>query len=147
MKSASLVRCAAELGASLGSDDTGEVCLYAEFGWHYGLMVQLMNDIAAVWPGAKDKSDLRLRKKTPPIAFALNLAHGSSHYSGIVRSFYEQSGCDLPTEADVKWALWRCGAIHFAWAVAAREKAKLEQIAETLFRGKSQDWPLARLLA
>ena len=81
LKSASLTRCAAELGAALGSDETEEIELYARFGWHFGIVTQLMNDIAAVWPGGSDKSDIRLGKKTLPIVFALSLPRDSSRHT------------------------------------------------------------------
>ena len=51
LKSGSPTRCAAEVGAALGSDDDAEVDLYGRLGWHLGLTGQLTNDVAAVWPG------------------------------------------------------------------------------------------------
>ncbi|MCH7564219.1 MAG: hypothetical protein IH968_10395, partial [Gemmatimonadetes bacterium] len=47
----------------------------------------------------------------------------------------------------VVWALWRCGATHYAWIVAAREKARAERIGRELAGGDLEGWPLARLLA
>ena len=147
LKSASLTRCAAELGAALGSDKPEEIELYARFGWHFGIVTQLMNDIAAVWPGGPDKSDLRLGKKTLPIVFALNLPRDSSRHTEIVRAYYDADREAPPTDDEVKWALWRCGAIHYTWLVAASEKAKAASICRTLYRDSSQrDGPLAKLL-
>ena len=146
LKSASLTRCAAELGASLGTDDAGEIERYGQFGWHFGLLMQLMNDVAAVWPGAREKSDLRLRKKTLPITFALNLPRGSSRHAHVIQSYYESNGTPRSSELEVKWALWSCGAIHYAWIVAAREKAKAQEIGRTLAGSSLGTWPLTRLL-
>ena len=147
LKSASLTRCAAELGAAFGSDDTEEIELYARFGWHFGIVTQLMNDIAAVWPGGLDKSDLRLGKKTLPIVFALNLPRDTSRHTEIVRAYYDAGDKVSPADDEVKWALWRCGAIHYTWLVAASEKAKAARICRTLYRGSSQrDGPLAKSL-
>ena len=146
-KSASLTRGAAEVGASLGTDDASETDLYARFGWHFGAVMQLMNDVEAIWPGGTAKSDLRLRKKTLPIAFALNVPEGSSRHAQEVRSYYygPEDGTSL-SEEQVKWALWRCGATHYTWIVAAREKAKAARIVRELAGEAFEDWPLARLL-
>ena len=131
-KSASLTRCAAELGASLGTDDQQRIGLFGRFGWHLGLFMQLTNDVAAVWPGAPDKSDLRLRKKTLPAVFALSLPLPASEHARLVRSYYGQSNGPTPSEDEVKWALWRCGAIHYTWMVAGTEKERAVRIARTL---------------
>ena len=147
LKSASLTRCAAEMGATLGTDDLHKIDLFAQFGWHLGIVMQLMNDVAGVWPGGPDKSDLRLRKKTLPIAFALNLPHDSSRHAREVRSYYDSGESPSISEDTVRWALWRCGAIHFTWIVAARERAQAEQVGRNLSEGRQKGWALARLLA
>ena len=146
MKSASLTRCASELGGSLGTDDPAEIDLYGRFGWHLGLTTQLTNDVAAVWPGGREKSDLRLRKKTVPIVFALSLPLNSSPHAQVVRSYYEGEGTSPASEEKAKLALWRCGAVHYTWIIAAREKARAQQIVRTLAAGSSGDGPLAQLL-
>ena len=91
LKSASSVRCAAELGATAGTGDEDTVLLHARFGWHFGMTLQLMNDIQAVWPGGTPKSDLRLKKKTLPVAFALNLTDDgeTQRHSKTVKQYYE----------------------------------------------------------
>ena len=147
-KSGSLTRGAAELGASLGTDDLAQIELFAEFGRHFGLMMQLMNDIAAIWPGGPANTDLRLRKKTLPIAFALNVPERSSRYAREVRSYYYgPEDASSMSEEQIRSALWRCGATHYAWIVAAREKARAERIGRELAGGDLEGWPLARLLA
>ena len=146
LKSASLVKCAAELGAAFATEDSDKIELYAQLGWHFGLMMQLMNDIAAVWPGGPEKSDLRLRKKTLPVAFALNLPNGCGQHAGVVQSYYANGAASGTSEEDVKSALWSCGAIHYTWVMAATEKAKVERVGQALSRGTFDDWPLARLL-
>lgn len=147
LKSASLVRCAAEVGACVGTSNEEEVALYAQFGWHLGLLMQLMNDIAAVWPGSVGKSDLRLRKKTLPVVFALDLPPESSPHARRVQRYYAQDTDAPASEDEVKEALWRCGAIHYTWMRAAIEKAHAERVGRALAAKASGDWPLARLLA
>jgi len=132
LKSASLVRCGAELGTAAATGDEDVIRLHAHFGWHFGLVLQLMNDISAVWPGGPQKSDLRLKKKTLPIAFALNLAEDNSdrQHSKIVKRYF--GGDRSTSEDDVKMALWRCGAIHYTWIVAAKAKASAATISRFL---------------
>jgi geranylgeranyl pyrophosphate synthase len=146
LKSASLVRCAAELGAAAATGDEDIIRLHAHFGWHFGLVLQLMNDISAVWPGESQKSDLRLKKKTLPIAFALSLAesNGDRQHSRVVKRYYE--GDRSTSEDDVKLALWRCGAIHYTWIVAAKAKASAATISRFLERSGRDTPKLSELL-
>ena len=146
LKSASLTRCAAELGASLGTDNSAEIDLYGRFGWHFGLTKQLVNDVAAVWPGGQEKSDLRLGKKTLPVVFALSLHPNSSPHASVVRSYHYGKDDSRISEEEVKLALWRCGAIHYTWIIAARERARAERIGQTLSAKSPGDWPLGQLL-
>lgn len=146
LKSASLVRCCAELGALVATDTPEVIEGHARFGWHFGLMLQLMNDVAAVWPAGAAKSDLRLRKKTLPVAFALNIPGSSNRHSALVQDFYAADGEASRTEEDVKWALWRCGAIHYTWIVASREKAMAAKIVHHLASEGSNPSMLGRLL-
>ncbi len=145
LKSASLVRCAAELGAVVGTDDEDKIRLYGEFGWHFGLMTQLTNDVYAVWPKGPRKSDLRLHKKTLPVAFALSIPPETSPHADLVRRFYSEAETSV-SEEEVKLALWRCGAIHYAWMVAATEKARAERAGVELSGGNRENCRLLRLL-
>jgi geranylgeranyl pyrophosphate synthase len=127
LKSASLTRCAAEVGASLATDDEEVIRSYGEFGMHLGMVGQLMNDIAAVWPGGPNKSDLRLGKMTPPITAGLRAAR-AGHPDGVrVSKFIERVACEEAISdkdvEEVKWALWECGAIREVWTAAAIERA------------------------
>ena len=139
MKSASMVKCAAVLGACLGTDDPEELELYGRFGWHFGMMLQLMNDVGAVWPTASgDNSDLRLRKKTLPVVYATaGMGGGDARDRNVIRAYSESEETTSVDEGALKWALWRSGAIHFTWMVAAREKAKARRIAR-IFAGKGE---------
>jgi geranylgeranyl pyrophosphate synthase len=146
LKSASLVRCCAELGAAVATDSVDLITRHAEFGWHFGLTLQLMNDIAAVWPGGSAKSDLRLRKKTLPIAFALSAPVDSNPHLATVRDFFLADGETPRSEKEVKWALWRCGAIHYTWIVSAWHKARATEISHELQNWDNNSSMVAKLL-
>jgi geranylgeranyl pyrophosphate synthase len=69
-KSGSLGRAAGAIGALLATDDTAMVRLAAEFGERLGIICQLNNDIADLWPGAGKLEDLAAGKATLPVAYA-----------------------------------------------------------------------------
>ena len=121
-KSASLTKCAAEMGATLAGADGSIAALYGQFGWHLGMAAQIANDIEGVWPGRPAKSDIRLRKKTLPVVATLNMPQETDNDVALVRRFFssERSNerCDADVEEEVRWALWRCGGIRRAWLAA-----------------------------
>jgi geranylgeranyl pyrophosphate synthase len=144
LKSGTLTRCAAEVGAALGTDDDETIGFYGEFGFHLGMVGQLMNDISAVWPGGPVKSDLRLRKKTPPIVAGLEAAERGDIRARPVARFYGEQPMEhaAGSEAEVRWALWECGAIERTWTAAAVERAAARRTIERL----TERVPNARLL-
>jgi geranylgeranyl pyrophosphate synthase len=149
LKSASLIKAAAQLGAVIGTDSQEEIEQIGRFGWHLGLVLQLMNDVSAVWPGerAPNKSDLRLKKKTLPIVYALNL-DGTDPASSLVQRYYRVDGSEAAiSEASLKMALWRCGAIHYTCIVAGKEKFEAQRIAQHLAVNLPEAAKLQALLA
>ncbi len=147
LKSASLMRCAAEVGAVLATDDEEIIDMLASFGWHFGTVAQLMNDIQAVWPGSSGKSDLRLRKKTLPVVFSLSDQALSQESREIVRRYYDSPDGDGISEAEVKQAIWYCGGIHYAWYIAAEEKERARALAQKLSDLRPGPWSLDYFVA
>jgi geranylgeranyl diphosphate synthase, type I len=75
-KTAALVGCACGLGALFGGGDAERVRRLRAFGEHLGLAYQHVDDLLGIWgdPAATGKpaySDLRNRKKSLPVVFAL----------------------------------------------------------------------------
>ncbi len=75
-KTATLLRCACQLGAVHGGGSPGRVRALQRFGWHLGLAFQLVDDLLGIWgdPRATGKpvlADLRAGKKTLPVVAAL----------------------------------------------------------------------------
>ncbi len=79
-KSAALLSCAAELGAYVaGAEDALRDAL-ARFGLELGMAFQVQDDLLGVWgdealTGKRAANDLRTRKKTFPVVYALE--HGT----------------------------------------------------------------------
>jgi geranylgeranyl diphosphate synthase type I len=75
-KTATLMSCSTHLGALLGSDDAGLATRYARFGGNLGMAFQIEDDILGIWgeekaTGKPQASDIRQRKKSLPIVYAL----------------------------------------------------------------------------
>jgi len=146
LKAASLTRCATEIGAVLGTDDERIVELLACFGRHFGIVAQLVNDIAAVWPGQNGKSDIRLRKKTLPVVFSLSDKALCPESRDLLRMYYDsRDGCGI-SHGSVRKAIWRCGGIHYSWLTGAVEKARAAQISREIRQVRPGNWSLDSLI-
>ena len=80
-KTACLFETALFFGASLGSEDQGQVAALSSFGRDLGMAFQVHNDLAGIWGeegwgGKRPYSDIRNKKKTLPIIHALQKAEG-----------------------------------------------------------------------
>ena len=75
-KTAALLATAAELGA-IAADAESDVCAnYREFGQQLGLAFQIRDDLLGIWgdssvTGKSSQTDIKKRKKTLPIVYAL----------------------------------------------------------------------------
>jgi geranylgeranyl pyrophosphate synthase len=146
-KSGSLVAMACQVGAAVATDDAEILEAMGRFGAHVGIMAQLENDLAGVDGGRKRGSDIRRRKKTLPVAYALRCAEEEdlpeilSWYRGIppVR--------DLDEERVVS-AIRETGALHYAWVVADAHRGEAVRILLDLIRvtGRGQVRQLRRLI-
>jgi geranylgeranyl pyrophosphate synthase len=69
-KSGPLGALAARLGALSATDDEGLLELYGSYGWHLGVLSQLLNDARDAAPGAAPhKRDVRDGRPTVPLIF------------------------------------------------------------------------------
>ncbi|MCH7736238.1 MAG: polyprenyl synthetase family protein [Chloroflexi bacterium] len=80
-KTGALIRCALEIGALLATEDAAAVRAFAEFGDHLGRVFQIRDDYLGIWGdqatlGKATDSDIRRRKKSYPVVFALEQASG-----------------------------------------------------------------------
>lgn len=78
-KTGALLSCAASFGPVLAGAPDSEVDALADFGWHLGVAFQAIDDVLGIWgtpvvTGKPVGNDLRMRKKTLPVALALERA-------------------------------------------------------------------------
>ncbi len=105
-KSASLVAALCRLGALCAGVGGPLQELYGRFGHNIGMVAQLVNDIAALHPGAAGKTDLALARPTLPLTYATLFDSGAT-------SRVDGAGAIVaPPES------WRAGATCLTWAVA-----------------------------
>ena len=80
-KTGALIRCALEIGALLASGDRATVRAFAKFGDCLGQAFQIRDDYLGIWGdeailGKSTATDIRRRKKSYPVVFALEQASG-----------------------------------------------------------------------
>ena len=82
-KTGALIRCGLEAGALLGDGDDETVRAFAEFGEGLGRAFQIRDDYLGIWGdeatlGKATGNDIRRRKKSYPVVFALERAAGAA---------------------------------------------------------------------
>ncbi|MBI4493321.1 MAG: polyprenyl synthetase family protein [Chloroflexi bacterium] len=117
-KSGSLVAMACKVGAAVATDNPAVLEVVGQFGTHVGVVGQLLNDLAGVAPDDPARgSDLRRRKKTLPVAYALRCAREEGLSS--VLTWYEGTAPHTDEkEEQLATTIRDLGALHYAWVVA-----------------------------
>lgn len=115
-KTAALIEAALQLGAitSLSLDETAP---FKRFGRHLGLAFQIRDDVLGIWgdEGATGKSrgnDIRRKKKSFPIVYALERANGSIR--GDILSAFQKDTLDDDDVNRVMSSLEKLGAYQFS---------------------------------
>ena len=80
-KTGALIRCALEIGAMMATKDAATVQAFSNFGDCLGQVFQIRDDYLGIWgdeatTGKSTDNDIRRRKKSYPVVFALERAHG-----------------------------------------------------------------------
>jgi geranylgeranyl diphosphate synthase type I len=146
-KTAALMRCAAELGASSGGGTAAAVAALGGFGWHLGLAFQLRDDLLGIWgdparTGKPALADLRARKKSLPVAAALaSDGAAAQRLAELYRRTVPLTDQELLVAAEL---VDEAGGRSFAEAELARQvEAALTKLAEA----EPAPQPAARLRA
>jgi geranylgeranyl diphosphate synthase type I len=118
-KTAALLAAATQVGAILAVDDERTIEQFAQFGENLGMAYQIQDDLLGAWgdeqkTGKSAASDIRDRKKTFPVVYALNQARNSRAVQQLSDLYERQAPLD---EATVQSVL---GILH---TVGARQKA------------------------
>jgi geranylgeranyl diphosphate synthase, type I len=82
-KTAALISGSMEIGALIGTDDETVVKSFAEAGRNLGLAFQIRDDILGIWgkqveTGKPSGNDIRRKKKSYPVVFALESTSGAN---------------------------------------------------------------------
>ena len=101
-KTGALIRSALQIGALLATEDPATVKAFTEFGNHLGQAFQVRDDYLGIWGdqatlGKATGNDIRRRKKSYPVVFALERASGQA-MEDLLR-IYRQEDLD---ESDVQ---------------------------------------------
>ncbi|MEV4124002.1 polyprenyl synthetase family protein [Nocardia sp. NPDC049707] len=122
-KTAALLSCACEMGAIAGGADPEQARALSEFGRHLGIAFQLINDVLGIWgnPSVTGKPlypDLASRKKSPPIARALD---STGPTADLLRELYRDVGRDHETLHRIACLIELTGARGWAEREADRQ--------------------------
>ena len=82
-KTAALISGSMEIGAFIGTTDAAVVRSYAEAGRYLGLAFQIRDDVLGIWgkqeeTGKPSGNDIRRKKKSYPVVFALENSTGAA---------------------------------------------------------------------
>ena len=81
-KTGALIPCALNIGALIGSRDAATVQAFRECGRSLGLVFQIRDDVLGIWgdekaTGKPVAADIRRKKNTLPVVYAMSQAQGS----------------------------------------------------------------------
>ena len=147
-KSGSLVAMACRVGAATAVDDPALVDLAGRFGCHLGVAAQIVNDLVGIdGDNPRRGSDLRRRKKTLPVAYALRCAQEEGN-SAILGWYQGTPSLAVRTEDDVAAQIREIGGLHYGWVVADVHRREALSALRTLARaaGRPQVTRLRRLV-
>lgn len=132
-KTAALMSCATAMGALLAGGPSRLVDDLASFGWHLGLAFQGVDDILGIWgePATTGKpagNDLRQKKKTLPVVFALC---GDQPERDALRRILSAEQVGAAEVGHASELLERSGARQWVTDLVERETAQALQALET----------------
>ena len=106
-KTAALLAAATQIGAILATDDVHWIELFGRFGENLGMAFQIQDDLLGAWgdeqvTGKSAASDIRDRKKTFPVVYALNQEHSWQAAQQLAELYNRPAPLD---ETDIQSAL------------------------------------------
>lgn len=141
-KSGTLVAIACEAGAVVATADPAIHAAVGAFGMHAGMVAQILNDLAGVAPDDSGRgSDLRLRKKTLPVVYALQCAREEGiaplldWYSAAAQAL---GGASPGDEEAIVALVHDLGGMEYAGVVAALHRQEARVALRRLLRLSGQ---------
>jgi geranylgeranyl pyrophosphate synthase len=146
-KAGALVAMACEVGAVVAGEGETMRATIRKFGEHVGVVAQILNDIAGVADEGSFSTDLRLGKKTLPIAYALRCAREEGIPVLLTWAAQPQATSEQDLQR-VRSAIWDVGGVHYAWVVADAHRREALAVMNALVRstGRAELRRLHRLV-
>ena len=126
-KTAALMRCSMEMGALIASDEEAIIRAFGRCGGFLGLAFQIRDDVLGIWgdksfTGKAVGNDIRRKKKTFPIVYAMGVVRGSVRQ--MLLDVYNKGTLDDQDIDDVLTVLEELNVPEYAQDLT-REKAGL----------------------
>jgi len=109
---------ACRAGAMLGTRPQTEVDIYATFGYHLGVLVQLGDDLHALW-APRGRGDLTTAGRTLPVVYALTVALPDARVR--LHSLLRRAPDDPAALCELQAALANQGALHYVTLQAGKQ--------------------------
>jgi geranylgeranyl diphosphate synthase type I len=121
-KTGALIRCALTLGAIIGTDDEDVIDAFRDCGRSLGLVFQIRDDVLGIWgdegtTGKPVGADIRRKKNTLPVVYAMSRASGSD--KDLLASIYRDDDMGDDEVTAVLGVLETVGAREYAHRLAA----------------------------
>ena len=109
---------ACRAGAMLGTQPQTEVDIYATFGYHLGVLMQLGDDLHALWT-PRGRGDLSTAERTLPVVYALTVA--SSEARTLLHLLLHRAPDDPAALRELQSVLADLGALHYLTLQAGKQ--------------------------
>ncbi len=109
-KSGEFFGLACRAGAMLGTDDQAEIDKYGSFGYHLGVLVQLGDDLQALWK-PRNRGDLITAERTLPVVYACAIAPATTRDR--LHILLQHLGDDPDALCQLRIILANVGALHY----------------------------------
>ena len=118
-KTATLLAASAQLGAMVATDDTELIGRYFAFGLNLGMFFQIQDDVLGAWgdeqvTGKSAATDIRDRKKTLPVVYALSHPDDPDAARQLAELYAQAGELDPPAIRAALLLLDRLGARRYA---------------------------------
>jgi competence protein ComQ len=120
-KAGAFFALACRAGAMLGALPQSDIDTYATFGYHFGILVQLSDDLRAIWM-PRNEGDLETADRTLPVVYAVGRQTSPSETRSHLRSLVRRSADDTGALAELQRTLADLEALHYVTLQAGRHR-------------------------